>query len=82
MTNTRTSTTPIAANGLWRALPAIRLRSETAVLGTDRILNGVTPIPKYKFVLLQQAQTVRGLDIRIAHTGLGTRNVRANYGER
>src|SRR5579864_9068098 len=54
MTNTRTSTTPIAASGLWRALPAIRLRSETTVLGTHRILNAVPPIPKYNFVILQQ----------------------------
>jgi hypothetical protein len=60
----------------------MRLLSETAVLGTDRILNAVTPIPKYKFVLLQQAQTVHGLGIRIAHTGLDTRRVRANYSER
>src|SRR5437660_11392316 len=82
ITNIRTSTTPIAASGLWRAFPAMRLLSETVVLGTDRILNAVTPIPKYKFVLLQQAQTVRGLGIRIAHTGLDTRRVRANYSER
>src|SRR5437763_16353237 len=66
--NTRTSTTPIAARGLWRALPAMRLRSGTAALGNHRILNAVTPIPEYKFVLLQPAKTVHGLGIRIAHT--------------
>ena len=76
-----TSTTPIIASGLRRALPAMRLRSETAVLGTHRILNAVTPIPKYKFVLRQRAQTVRGLGIRFAHRAKRS-NGAANYGYR
>lgn len=34
-TNTITSTTPVAASGLWRAFPAMRCLSDTGSVDTD-----------------------------------------------
>src|SRR5581483_5213639 len=60
ITKTRTSTTPTAARGLWRAFPTIRRRKEMAAVDTPRILTRHGQISSEELWTCRQLRSLGG----------------------